>query len=192
MDMLVHFSATANNLDENIESLRAVVKILKEKGHTLTRDWVEDAYERKQKSTNVDDSKWHTFIREDFEGIAKADVVIAEVSYDSTAVGYQIATAIQQKKPTLLILEEGRKVPPFTWNIPSDFLSKVEYNQKNLSSKITPFLEQNDITTKDMRFNFFIDRAIYNYLRWAALRTGKTKAEILRELVQREIKEKDY
>jgi predicted DNA-binding protein len=58
--------------------------------------------------------------------------------------------------------------------------------------KILPFLEDNNISTKDMRFNFFIDRPIYNYLRWAALRTGKTKAEILRELVQREIKNKDY
>ena len=43
-----------------------------------------------------------------------------------------------------------------------------------------------------MRFNFFIDRPIYNYLRWAALKTNKTKAEILRELVQREIENKDY
>lgn len=140
----------------------------------------------------LEDKEWQTIVKADFEAIAKADVVIADVSVDSTAIGYQIATAIQQKKPTLLILKEGKKVPPFTWNIPSSFLNRVEYNKDNLAQKLAPFLEENTISVKDMRFNFFIDRKIYNYLRWAALKSGKTKAEVLRELVQREIGHKDY
>jgi len=170
-----------------------VVNTLKEKGHVLSRDWIEDAYKNVVKGGHdIEEPTWQSIIDEDFEAIAKADVIIAEVSYDSTAIGYQIATAIHQKKPTLLILEEGQKVPRFTWNIPSSFLSRVEYTKDNLVNQITPFLEENDIGTKDMRFNFFIDRPIYNYLRWAALKTGKTKAEVLRELVQREIEQKDY
>ena len=43
-----------------------------------------------------------------------------------------------------------------------------------------------------MRFNFFIDRKIYNYLRWASFKTGKTKAEILRDLVENEIEKQEY
>jgi hypothetical protein len=62
-----------------------------------------------------------------------------------------------------------------------------KYTSDNVDEILTTFLRDNDISTKDMRFNFFIDRPIYNYLRWSALRTGKTKAEILRNLVQREI-----
>ena len=57
---------------------------------------------------------------------------------------------------------------------------------------VEKFLNENDIQSKDMRFNFFIDRKIYNYLRWAAFKTGKTKAEILRDLVQNEIEKQDY
>lgn len=190
--MLVHFIATTTSLNENIDNLRLLVKTLRDKGHTLTRDWIEAAYKRMQDGNGIDEPTWRSFIKEDFEGIAKADVIIAEVSHDSTAIGYQVATAIHQKKPTLLILEEGKRVPPFTWNIPSEFLNRVEYNKDNLVSKVTPFLDENDIKTKDMRFNFFIDRGIYNYLRWSALKTGKTKAEVLRELVKREIESKDY
>lgn len=190
--MLVHFIATATNLNDSIDDLRSITKALKDKGHTLTREWVESAYGNIQKKAKVDEATWQSFIKEDFEGIAKADVVVAEISYDSIAIGYQIAIAIQQKKPTLLVIKEGKKIPPFTWNIPSDFLGKVEYTQENISERITPFLSENDIVTKDMRFNFFIDRGIYNYLRWAALKTGKTKAEVLRELVKREIDQKDY
>lgn len=190
--MLVHFITTATSINENIDNLRLVVESLKKKGHSLAKDWIETAYEDMQNGVQTSEQAWQSIIEEDFEAIAKADVVIADVSYDSTAIGYQIATAIQQKKPTLLILKEGKKVPPFTWNIPSSFLNRVEYNKDNLAEKITPFLEENTISVKDMRFNFFIDRKIYNYLRWAALKSGKTKAEVLRELVQREISHKDY
>lgn len=190
--MLVHFIATGTSLDTNIDNLRAVVDTLQKNGHTLAKDWIETAYNDLQKGVDSNTLSWQSIIEEDFEAIAKADVIIAEVSHDSTAIGYQIATAIHQKKPTLLILQEGARVPPFTWNIPSAFLSRIEYTKENLVAQITPFLQDNDITTKDMRFNFFIDRPIYNYLRWSALKTGKTKAEILRELVQREIENKDY
>ena len=168
------------------------MKSLQDKGHVLARDWIEAAYDDAKTDANNADTSWLPIIEENFEAIAKADVIIADVSYDSTALGYQIATAIHQKKPTLLILKEGAKVPPFTWNIPSSFLNRIEYNKENIAEKIAPFLVDNDIATKDMRFNFFIDRPIYNYLRWSALKTGKTKAEILRELVQREIENKDY
>lgn len=192
--MLVHFIAPMSSLKENIESYRTVVSSIQKKGHVLARDWIEAAYaEIKESSeTRVEmEQSWQPIIEENFEAIAKADVVIADITHDSTAMGYQIATAIHQKKPTLLIIKEGTTIPPFTWNIPSSFLKKVEYTESTLTDKIMPFLEENDISTKDMRFNFFIDRAIYNYLRWAALKTGKTKAEVLRELVQREIENKD-
>lgn len=190
--MIVHFITTVTSLNDNMDNLRSVIKALKDKGHVLSRDWIENAYESIKDGKDIDERTWQSIIDEDFEAIAKADVIIAEVSDDSTAIGYQIATAIHQKKPTLLILREGQRVPRFTWNIPSNFLSRIEYNQDNVVDRITPFLEENDIGTKDMRFNFFIDRPIYNYLRWAALKTGKTKAEVLRELVQREIETKEY
>ena len=59
-----------------------------------------------------------------------------------------------------------------------------EYNNDNLEDIIRQFLTDNDVKAKDLRFNFFLDRQIYNYLRWASLKTGKAKAKILRELVQ--------
>lgn len=189
--MLVHFIAPVEGLKENIDNLRLVVKTLRDEGHELTRDWLEEAYEGEVTPKVDGTAVWQDIIQHNFEAIAKAEVLIADISYDSTAIGFQIAMAVQQKKPTLLILREGRKVSRFTWNIPSSFLSRVEYNKDTVADIIKPFLKENDIGTKDMRFNFFIDRQIYNYLRWAALKTGKTKAEVLRELVNREIENKD-
>lgn len=189
--MLVHFIAPVEGLEENIDSLRAVIKSLRDQGHEIARDWLEEAYQGETKSTIDSEQVWQSIIQDNLEAIARAEVVIADISYDGTAVGYQIANALHQKKPTLLIMKKGHKVSPFTWHIPSSFLSKVEYDKDNIKDVLAPFLQDNDITTKDMRFNFFIDRPIYNYLRWAALKTGKTKAEVLRELVNREIENKD-
>lgn len=189
--MLVHFIAPVNGLKENINELRLVVKYLQDQGHELARDWLEEAY---QGETGEQDEQkvWQEIIQDNLEAITKAEVIIADISYDGTAIGYQIAMAVQQKKPTLLIMREGHSISPFTWNIPSSFLSRVEYNAKNVTQKIEPFLKDNDIATKDMRFNFFINRSIYNYLRWASFKTGKTKAEILRKLIEQEIEHKDY
>jgi nucleoside 2-deoxyribosyltransferase len=190
--MIIHLIAPVDGLVENIDTLRAVVKYAKSQGHEFARDWLEEAYKQETSKTTTDnEAVWQDIIQKNFEAIAKSDVVIADITYDNTAIGYQIATAIHQKKPVLLILKNGSKVSPFTWNIPSNFLKRVEYSSGDIEGKIEPFLKENDITTKDMRFNFFIDRAIYNYLRWAALKTGKTKAEVLRELVNREIDNKD-
>lgn len=191
--MLVHFIAPVIGLEENIENLRSVVSCIRSQGHELASDWLESAYQRETEGASSGHGlPWEKIIQDNLEAIAKAEIVIADISYDGTAVGYQIATALHQKKPTLLLLRKGQKISPFTWNIPSSFLKRVEYTPENIKEKVAPFLEENDIGTKDMRFNFFIDRQIYNYLRWAALKTGKTKAEVLRELVQREIENKEY
>jgi hypothetical protein len=190
--MLVHLIASADGLKENIEDLRTIISKVRENGHELARDWVEAAYTDVISGTAPEsDEVWQKIIQNNLEAIARSDVVIAEISQESTAIGYQIAVALHQKKPVLLVVREGGRVSPFAWNIPSSFLKKVEYNSQNVVQIVDSFIKDNDIGTKDMRFNFFIDRAIYNYLRWAALKTGKTKAEVLRELVQREINDKE-
>ena len=79
----------------------------------------------------------------------------------------------------------------FAQGVVDGWVRHEEYTDTTVERILKQFLAENDISTKDMRFNFFIDRPIYNYLRWAALKTGKTKAEILRELVQHEIEKKD-
>lgn len=185
----VHLIASKSNVSEDIESLRSISRVIANKGHHIVRDWVESAYSRQidDKGTPVD---WMQIYTSNLETIAKADVIIAETSYNSFGVGYQVAVAVQQKKPTLLLRHEGVEADAFATGIVDSWVQRVTYNEESIDSAIEKFLLENDISTKDMRFNFFIDRGIYNYLRWSALKTGKTKAEVLRELVQNEIEKK--
>lgn len=188
--MRVHLIASKPSLEKDIETLRQIMGLVKSEGHTLARNWIDEAYDANLKTKQTADD-WSLIYNESLGAIAQADVVIAETTYENFAVGYQVAVAVQQKKPVLLLRHTSASKSAFATSIEDGWAQHKEYENDNLEAIIGHFLSENDITTKDMRFNFFIDRPIYNYLRWAAFKTGKTKAEILRELVQREIENKE-
>jgi len=184
----VHFITAKRNVVNDVETLRRISNIIKDQKHHLLDDWIEEAFDRRvNKKDDGFTGDWVTIYESNLENIAKADVVIAETSYDTFGVGYQVAVAVHQKKPVLLLRHENAQVDSYATGVIDSWVQKASYTDENLESVLKKFLDENDIVTKDMRFNFFIDRQIYNYLRWSALKTGKTKAEVLRELVTREI-----
>ena len=187
--MLVHFVGSRYEISKNIDHLRQLVEIIKREGHVLADDWVDEALAH-QSEKEFKDTDWSLLYKDSVEAISRADAVIAETSTPSFSVGYQVALAVNMKKPILVLNREGVEKSFFASGIEAG-IDYRKYTNSDVDTTVTEFLKNNDIGTKDMRFNFFIDRPIYNYLRWAALKTGKTKAEILRELVKNEIEKKD-
>ncbi len=191
--MIVHFIASEFDIIKDIETLRNVVRVLHKHEYSLARDWIEPAYARRVNNQEFRPDDWSSVYQESLEAIAKADVVIAEASKESFSMGYQVGYAMQQKKPILLLHKKSAIKDMFAQGLSGTYVLHKEYEEDvELEEIISQFLEENRLDNKDLRFNFFIDRQIYNYLRWASFKTGKTKAEILRDMVQREIKEKDY
>ncbi|HET7302587.1 MAG TPA: hypothetical protein VFI74_04625 [Candidatus Saccharimonadales bacterium] len=190
--MLINFVASKSNIESEIEYYRRIVEAFKKGGHTLISDWFEEAFEMWQKQSDFDELDWESIYAFQMESIAKADIVIADATVRSFAVGFQVAMALQQKKPTLVLQrEESSNGAYYPSSAKDNLLKHRTYNSKNLEEIIDEFVKENTIDNKDLRFNFFIDRKIYNYLRWAAFKTGKTKAEILRDLVKNEIEKQD-
>lgn len=192
--MIVHLITSKKSLGETLPYLRRIITAIHNKESSLARDWVEPAYVRYARQAN--DTKrppvdWKAVQKDNLEAIAKADVIIAEATVPGFGVGYQVAYAVQLKKPVLILRHIDANKDSFASGIDNVNVQYKEYDDETLEKVIGDFLDENDISTKDMRFNFFIDRPIYNYLRWSALKTGKTKAEILRELVQNEIEKKN-
>ncbi len=185
--MLVHFIASKSTILKEIDSYRVIIQTIEQLGHTISRQWVEEAYTFALNRENEEKLDWRSINDENVEALSKADVVIAEASTKSFSTGFQTAAAIQQKKPTLILTKNDSLKGTFGSGIDSDFVRYANYSQDTLKDIIADFLNENNIDAKDLRFNFFIDRQIYNYLRWASYKTGKTKAEILRELVNKEI-----
>lgn len=192
--MIVHLIASKSKIIDQIEYYREIKRILEKHGHSLAYDWIEEAYEIVTNSEGnrfkVDD--WVAFDRKNLESIAKSDVIIVEATTKTFFTGYNVGQAAQLKKPILILMREGLYQGLRQLKTGKEFIQGEQYDLSTLEDIILGFLEDNTIEVKDMRFNFFIDRKIYNYLRWAAFRTGKTKAEIIRELVMKEIDKKDF
>jgi hypothetical protein len=185
--MLVYFVASRKDITKNIGKLRRFVDLIHAEGHTFALDWIEPIYASEKRGVKARDIDWPVLYKDTVEAITRADVVIAETSVQSFGVGYQVALAIQLKKPTLLLQKEDSDSFVFASGIPQQNATHKTYDDAGLPDIIKDFLSENDIQSKDMRFNFFIDRKIYNYLRWTSAKSGRTKAEILRDLVEKEI-----
>lgn len=189
--MIVHFIASKGDFKEEYRYLKAIMGTIEDLGHEIARNWIDKEYNYLQKTGDTHQSiDWRLVNSENMEALTRADIVVAEASTKSFSVGYQVATAIHQKKPVLILSRNDAVAGSFTSNISPDFIRNETYTLENVKDKIADFINENDIDNKDLRFNFFIDRQIYNYLRWAAYSTGKNKSEILRELIAREIEKK--
>lgn len=188
--MKVHFITSQLSIVNDIDSLRMILAAMKEVGYSCD-DWIEEAFSREQ-AEKRNEADWSSIFKSNMESIAKADVVIAETSHPSFAIGYQVAAAVQQKKPVLLLRHSETDINAFISGVEDGWVQHGRYDKDTIKGILQKFYSENDIQSKDMRFNFFIDRKIYNYLRWAAFKTGKTKAEILRDLVEHEIEKQNY
>ncbi|HSE29404.1 MAG TPA: hypothetical protein VLA77_02345 [Candidatus Saccharimonadales bacterium] len=184
--MIVHLIGSRYQVDKNINHLRILVDAIHDGAHTLAWDWVEPTFANVKRG-GKNEIDWHAVYKESMEAINKADVIIADATIRGFGIGYQVAVAVQMKKPVLVLRHEEIDDSLFASGIDTGVSYKSFKSAANLKNIIKEFLEENDIKLKDMRFNFFIDRPIYNYLRWASFKTGKTKAEILRDLVSKEI-----
>ena len=70
-------------------------------------------------------------------------------------------------------------------------MHKNEYNTKNLDLIVGDFLDQYNTQTKDIRFNLFIDANINGYLQRASMGNGKTKDEIVREVLLKQMRNEE-
>jgi predicted house-cleaning noncanonical NTP pyrophosphatase (MazG superfamily) len=180
------------NLNEDMPHFKKILEIIKKSENKIAYEWIDDAYnhvmEQKLDDENID---WGPVLQQNMAAIARADVVIIEATNMRFAQGYQAAMALQQKKPLLVLMRNINAKGKSVSGIADELMSIETYaGEDDLDKVVNKFIKDNHMTAKDMRFNFFIDRPIHNYLRWAAFKTGKTKAEVLRGLVQREIESK--
>lgn len=186
--MIVHFAASTKNLEKRINFYNIITDTVLKNGAELALYWIDREFRFIRNGINHTKADWQTIADDNISAITKSDVLIVDVSEHSFAVGFQVATAINQKKPVLMLVGSDSKGGSFASGIKSDFVKVKKYqNEFEVGLIAKDFLVENSIENKDLRFNFFIDKKIYNYLRWTSYKSHKSKSEILRELVNREI-----
>jgi hypothetical protein len=186
--MIVHFVGAKSGILDEITYYRRIITCVEKSGHSIAYDWVEDTYLLAQQGKLKDDAEnWSQIDKNNAAGLSKADVIIIDATAKGFFTGYQASQAVLQKKPLMIMTRDDSPIAVSGLSTPTGFIKSVTYTEDNLERIIKDFLKENILNTKDLRFNFFLDRQTYNYLRWTSLKTGNTKAQIMRSLLQKEM-----
>lgn len=191
--MIVQVDGSAKNLKEDLPFYQAIVEVIHDNSAVTARDWISAAQNNLDKNIARDNTKveWEDVHKENSEAISRSDIVIIEATNYGFQEGFYTSEALRQKKPVLLLTREdirGKLVSGFRHKL---LLVQHYDDVESLKKIVNKFIRSNTIATKDLRFNFFIDRQIYSYLREVSYETGKNKSEIIRELLEKEIDKQD-
>lgn len=128
--------------------------------------------------------KWY---KESIGEIHRADLVIVEISYPSTAnVGHLLTMALDLGKTVLALYKDGRS-PLFLSGRNDDRLLLSSYSDLDLENVLKSGMEYMN-SVQDVRFNFFISPQIGRYLDWVSQKKRIPRAVYLRKLIEEEMK----
>ena len=188
--MIVHFIAGKSRIADEAVYFRKITTAIKGSGHTLTRDWVEEVYESRGRTPDVD---WVNLYHENLKAINSSDVTIAEATTKSFGVGFQSAlAAIRARKPTLILVRDEVDHNSILWGVDEDTVQIKLYNDETLDAIVMKFLTDTDAAAAGDRFNLLLERRLQNYLTWSSKNNGKTRSQIIRDLISTEMRKDDY
>ncbi|MDQ3239504.1 MAG: hypothetical protein M3P33_03195 [bacterium] len=113
--------------------------------------------------------------------IHRAKIVVIEATIHSLTMGFFIKMALELNKPLIVLHLPGCKPYLFS-GIENDKLQIVEYTLETLPEVLKLALDYASEKT-DVRFNFFINSEVSNYLKWAAQESDTQKSNFVRELI---------
>lgn len=183
--MKVHFTCSTANLEEYKKEYLAICDTIKDLGHSITHDWINEAINRVKKGKKKV-ADWQEIYIDITKSVLAADVAIFENTVSSFATGYQLSLALERRKPVLMLYaKRGKRGPKdrFAAGIETDLITSKEYTLNTLKEILSDFFLQSAKGGQKIRFNFFIDKKMENYLDWAAFTYKKKKADILRGMI---------
>jgi len=184
--MRVYLSGSSRAMGEDLPYLRRMIQAINATQATITRNWIETANARRIHGIKDEDADWGSIYTENIEAINRSDMAIIESTRNRFSQGFWVYAALRNKLPTLVVTR--RKEHLALYRFSSKYITvKLYQDESELEKIISKFIKSNDVSVKDLRFNFFIDRQIYSYLREVSYETGKNKSEIIRDLLEQEI-----
>ena len=190
--MKIHFTASSIKLLEYKKNYLAIKNEILDLGHTLTRDWIQNAIKKREEGEIVDRE---TIYEKTMEAVLMADVIIVEGTVPSFSIGHQVTLALSKNKPVLFLLaknhvEENALKSTFIDGINSPLLTTAEYDHDNVKEIIANFL----LKYKDglhIRFNLVLNNELDNYLDWAIFTYKTNKSEFIRNLISKNMQKDD-
>ena len=181
--MLVYFTGSIVGKDRYIAGYTKILDILKSKGFETISDHIMKVTEQEIRMEKRDERL--KFQKKLERWIGGCDFMIAETSFPSISVGYEISLALQRNKPVLVLHSVGDPPSLIGEHIDEKLICE-KYTLPILNGIIDDFI--NYIKgTADTRFTFFITPEISVYLDTIAKKNKMPKSVYLRKLIEREM-----
>jgi hypothetical protein len=131
------------------------------------------------------------------KALIECDLFVGDITDSSAGLGFQVAMALMEKKPVLLLrYSKDTKVTSFNSITTPKAHKNIAYheydNTEDITKSIDKFLE--DAKQKiDTKFILIIPSEIDKYLNWAADFRRMHKAQVVRKAIEKEMqKDKDW
>lgn len=188
--MKVYFLGALSGLTKYRDVYENIISILEQKGHSVYSEHVMKV--ERDKVSNLSEEDRKKYFSKMKKSILTSDFVVAEVSHPTPNIGYEIAFAIENEKPVLVLHDKESNVFPLLLGSSSEKLLIKSYEKSNLEKIITKGIREVK-NCMDIRFNFFISPEIVRYLDWVAKVKRVPRSVYLRDLIEDDMKKhKDF
>lgn len=185
--MKVVFIASHVQKQELEPYYKRAVKYLEDHGYEVTAG---SLFKKLNADPAKDQETREAWYQQSIKEVQKADVVVVEISYPSTAnVGHELTYALEIGKPVIAIYKSDRD-PVFLSGRTDDKLFLFPYTDTDLEDVLESGF---DLATsvQDVRFNFFISPRIGRYLDWVSKNKRIPRAVYLRRLIEEDMAKND-
>lgn len=190
--MKIWFGCTTHEWEKYREKYLAIREELIKQGNVLLFDWIPgtDGYIERHGHIQKDRDIKKIF-NQVIEAVNKCDITIIEYTIPSFSSSHQINLSLACRKPTLVLREKD--INPEWSNsyidaVESPLLFLKEYQtQEECIQIVKEFLGKFKNGYGQERYNFVLDKRQNYYLDWASDKYSKSRSEILRELIEREM-----
>lgn len=187
--MYYYFTASTKRLKEDTKRYRYITSVLNKNGcvglnyvHFLKND-----PKRIKIESEIREGKFTPYAVQT-SLIDKSDFLVVNLIKETVTIGYQINYAVIKKIPVLVLIPEEyyERIPVMLTDDHSGLLTLQEYKStEEIDRIIKKFLLS--MKSGRIKFNFFINIAINNYLNQRSEKENKAKSELMREILQDEM-----
>ena len=181
--MNVYFTASIAAKKQYLTHYKAIIDFLQRNGHTVVHEHIFKETEESVRLMNRDDRI--AFLKKVENHVKASSFVIAETSFPSVSVGYEIALALRLAKPVLVLYSEGDPPSLLTYHN-YDRLHTEKYTINSVGTIIDDFIRYIE-GMHDTRFTFFLPEELNAYLESASKKKKMTKSMYLRQLLQSDL-----
>ena len=186
--MLVYFAASTTGIPKHQKNYQLIAKSIKKNGGELFHNWFLDKLEK-----NKDYIDPEIAVKRELDSLAHADLIVAEISTPSFAVGLGINQALNQRIPVLALYpksEDLKNISGIFLGYYTSYLHLEIYDKNNIDKIISQFFERSGKNSLS-KFNFLVSQEISDYLDWAANNKKRSKSDFLREEIKKRIIDTD-